>query len=113
MLGPEWKPDRARFVLTIDPATRFLLVQVDPGLPMAWRKEPYYSQLKRWSAAGLQNGRQVIVFNDRAATVILPNTDAVLGVLEPDDRVVISSHPLVGGGFAFSAHKQKASPAGT
>jgi hypothetical protein len=32
-MGPEWKPERSKMVLTLDPATRFMLVQVDPGAP--------------------------------------------------------------------------------
>jgi len=86
-MGPEWKPDRARFVLTLDPVTRFLLVQLDPAQPAAWKKEPYYSQFKRWSAAGLEQGRQVVVFHNRALTVVLPDRDVDLGVLEADERV--------------------------
>ena len=39
-------------VLTMDPATRWLFVQVDPGAAQAWRKEPYFGQLRRWAAAG-------------------------------------------------------------
>jgi hypothetical protein len=35
-LADEWKPERSKFVLTTDPATRNLLVQVDPGQPRAW-----------------------------------------------------------------------------
>ena len=109
-LGPEWKPDRARFVLTVDPATQFLLIQVDPALPTAWRKEPYYSQIRKWAVTGLGNGRQVVVFNNRAATVILPDKDVPLGTIEPGDRIVISSAPLLGGGFTYNAEKRKAQP---
>ena len=39
-LGPDWKPEKARFVLTMDAATRWLFVQADPGAAQAWRKEP-------------------------------------------------------------------------
>lgn len=40
-----------------DHETRWIFVQADPGAAQAWRKEPYYSQLKRWAAAG---NRQVV-----------------------------------------------------
>ena len=87
-LGPEWKPDRSKLVLSVDPATHFLLVQVDPGAPGAWRREPYYGQLKSWAAAGIGQGRQVIVFLNKSATVILPDRDVALGVMGPNDRIV-------------------------
>lgn len=86
-LGPEWKPERAKIVLSVDPATRFLFVQVDPGVPGAWRAEPYYRQLKQW-AAGAAERRHVVVFVNKSATVILPDRDVPLGPLGPGDRIV-------------------------
>ena len=87
-LGPEWKPEKAKLVLTVDPVTRFLLVQVDPGSPGAWRRDPYYGQLKNWAAAGIAQGRQVIVFLNKSATVVLPDRDVPLGIMGPNDRIV-------------------------
>ena len=48
-LGPEWKPEACRFVLATDPTRQALTVMVDPGMPLAWKREPYYSRLKRLS----------------------------------------------------------------
>lgn len=87
-LGPEWKPERSKFVLTIDAATHFLLIQLDPGAPAAWKAEPYYSQIKRWAAASVENGKHVVVFLNRSATVVLPNEDIALGVIQPGERIV-------------------------
>jgi hypothetical protein len=87
-LGPEWKPDRSKMVLTVDPATRFLLVQLDPGQPSAWKREPYYGQLKRWAASALNERRHVVVFLNKSATVVLPDRDVALGVIEPGERIV-------------------------
>jgi hypothetical protein len=87
-IGPEWKPERSKLVLTMNPVTRFLFVQVDPGSPAAWKKEPYYSQLKRWSEAALREKRHVVVFLNQVATVILPDRDVPVGPLGADDRLV-------------------------
>jgi len=87
-IGPEWKPDRSKLVLTMNPVTRFLLVQVDPGAPAAWKKEPYYGQLKRWSQAALAEKRHVVVFINKLATVILPDRDVPVGIVEAGDRLV-------------------------
>lgn len=89
-LGPEWKPEKARFVLTMDAATRWLFVQADPGAPQAWRKEPYYSQLKRWAAAG---NRPVIVFVRKLATALTPHGEAILGEIGADERLVLRELP--------------------
>ena len=75
-------------ILTVDAATNFLLVQVDPGTPNAWRSEPYYGHLKRWAAGAIASGRQVVVFLNKAATVVLPDRDVALGILGPNDRIV-------------------------
>lgn len=87
-LGPEWKPDRAKMVLSVDAATRFLFVQVDPGAPSAWRGEPYHRNLRQWATAALPQRRHVVVFLNRHATVILPDRDVAIGVLGPGDRIV-------------------------
>lgn len=89
-LGPEWKPDKARFVLTMDPTTRWLFVQVDPGAAQAWRKEPYYSQLRRWAATG---NRPVIVFVNQLATAVTASGDTALGQIAADERIVLRDLP--------------------
>ena len=88
-LGPEWKPDRAKMVLTVDPVTNFLFVQVDPGAPNVWRSQPYYAQIKQWASGAVARGRQVIVFHNKLATVVLPDRDVALGALGPSDRIVM------------------------
>ena len=87
-LGPEWKPDRAKMVLSLDPVSRHMNVQVDPGQPNAWRREPYYTQLKRWAASSLPQKRHVLVHLNKVTTVVLPDRDVNLGVFEPGDRMV-------------------------
>lgn len=89
-LGPDWKPDKARFVLTMDAATRWLFVQADPGAAQAWRKEPYYGQLKRWATAG---NRPVIVFVRKLATALTANGETVLGEIGADERLVLRDLP--------------------
>lgn len=87
-MGPEWKPERAKMVLSVDPDTHFLFVQVDPGAASAWKREPYHRQLKQWAAAAAGQRRHVVVFLNKHATVILPDRDVPLGVLNPGDRIV-------------------------
>lgn len=89
-IGPEWKPDQSKMVLTIEPASRFLLAQVDPGNPGAWKKEPYYAQLKRWAASAATQKRLVIVYVNQRAVVVLPDRDVDIGLVTPGDRVVMS-----------------------
>lgn len=92
-LGPEWKPEIARFVLSIYPGSNALAVSVDPGSPTAWRAEPYLSSLKRWAGAALAEGNPVLVFTGERATAILPDREIELGVLAPGDRVSVLRGP--------------------
>jgi hypothetical protein len=90
-LGPEWKPDRARFVLSTYPGGKgmVLAVTLDPGAPTAWRKEPYYGQIKEWAKAALLENSQVMVVNGNRVIVPLPGSDVDVGVLNPGDRIDI------------------------
>ena len=51
-----WKPDRSHIVLSIFPANGFIYAQVDPGSPQAWRKAPYYDDLRRMAQAVATSG---------------------------------------------------------
>ena len=86
-LGDDWKPEVSKFVFTIDPTSGFLQFQVDPGTPDAWRREPYYKQLKTWANEGLPRARCVLVFVNKAATIVLPDRELQLGDLHPQDRI--------------------------
>jgi len=87
-LGPQWKPDRAGFVLATEQGGARLIVYADPGKPAAWRTEPYYGQIKAWARAAVAQRRQVLVFVNSRATAVLPDREIELGALAPGDRVV-------------------------
>ena len=88
-LGEEWRPDVCKIVFTFDPTSGYLMFQVDPGSPDAWKKEPYYSQIKTWATEGLPRARGTLVFVNKAATLVLPDGDQQLGELGPQDRINI------------------------
>ncbi len=88
-LGPEWKPDHARFVMISPSGSEGLIVRVDPGAAGAWRKEPYYSQLKHWARSALLMNGYVMVLTGQRATVLLPSSDVDVGVLGDEDEIEI------------------------
>lgn len=88
-LPEEWKPERAKFVLSVFPATGFVYAQVDPGAPQAWRREPYLSGLTGLAAELLPQGRHVVVFVNREATLIMPTGPLPLGPMSPEDGFVV------------------------
>jgi hypothetical protein len=87
-MPPEWKPERCKFVLSVDANTQFLNVQVDPGSPNAWRAEPYLGQLRRWAAQLMPAERFVMIYVNKSATVLLPDREQTLGVLADGDRLM-------------------------
>jgi hypothetical protein len=50
-LGPEWKPDRSKIVLTPTPDSNGIAVRCDPGFPDAWRRDPYQNTISEWAEA--------------------------------------------------------------
>lgn len=90
-VGPEWQPLKSKMVVYVDAGGQRLGIHVDPSRPMAWREEPYYSQLKEWAVRGAQAKRQVIVYIKDRVIVLLPGKEVDLGVLARGDQVVVTS----------------------
>ena len=88
-MTPDWKPERSKMVLSIFPANGFIYVQVDPGSPSAWTKQPYHGQLRRLAETNLRDGRHVIVFVNDMATLIMPGQDLPLGRMKPTDGFAV------------------------
>lgn len=85
----QWKPDQAKMVATIHPLSRNIHVQVDPGLPSAWSRQPYHDHLRQWSRQNLPKGICVVVFVNELATLVLPDQDIALGPVTPDQSVSV------------------------
>ncbi len=75
-LTKEWRPDIAGFVIAANGMQLF--IDVDPETPDAWREQPYYAQLKRWSQRNRQNFLTVVVRTPTQSIVVFPETDIVL-----------------------------------
>jgi hypothetical protein len=81
-LGEEWRPDRCKLVMWTNRPGR-LIVDVDADFPNAWRREPYYAQLKAWSDRSRPDASEVLVRVKGRMIVVFPETDIDLG---PYDR---------------------------
>jgi hypothetical protein len=88
-LGPEWRPLSCKMVLIRRPHQILLLV--DPAHPAAWRQPPYYDTLKDWARAGVRARprQQVLVYNRDCITIVLPNKEVDLGVVEAGSRIMV------------------------
>jgi Fe-S-cluster containining protein len=107
-LGPEWKPEKSKIVLRVEPGGQSIAAHVDPSVQGAWQRSPYYEDLKRWSAEAVQNERQVCIWIGRRAIVILPDRDVDLGIVGTDE-VVVSTVRMTAGKPVHGAEKIKRS----
>lgn len=105
-LGPEWKPDKSKMYLSLELSGERLAAHVDPATPGAWLREPYYSDLKRWSVQAAQNETQVSVYIGRHAIVILPDRDVDLGIVG-EDELIVSTKEKRGDKIILGAEKIK------
>ncbi|HEX2764369.1 MAG TPA: hypothetical protein VHM92_11095 [Allosphingosinicella sp.] len=106
-LGPEWRPDRAKFALMVTP-TGHLAACVDPGFPTAWRQPAYYPALRRWACERADNPASswpgVDVWIGRRCILILPDGETDLGIVAADEEVRIERR-VTAAGQAYVATK--------
>lgn len=74
-LGEEWQPSRCGFVVHWAPSRLGLWVNVDLDHAGAWRKEPFYSQIKIWSEMVRHRTGIVAVTEGPRSFVIFPEQD--------------------------------------
>ena len=96
--GPEWKPDRSKIVITVGRDGNGLGFQCDPGFPEAWRKEPYYGQIKNLAAVAARHDGLISVNAGRHLTIVSPEREFALGEVGEQDEIVreYSSDRLIG-----------------
>ena len=90
-LGPEWKPETTKFVLFKTAGGRRLTAHVDPGNPNAWRRSPFYENLKAWAKEAAQKSPMhlVDVMIGEHVIVILPDRDVEIGVIPADEMITL------------------------
>jgi hypothetical protein len=66
-----------------------IAVHVDPSDPTAWRREPFFQQLKELANKAADNKQQVVVYVKNRVTVIFPNKEVDVGTMNPGDELVV------------------------
>jgi hypothetical protein len=96
--GDEWKPDRSKIVITVGKDGNSLAFLCDPGFPEAWRKEPYYSQIKGLAAIAVRHDGMISVRTGRNLIVVAPEGEFALGDVDVADELIreFSGSRLVG-----------------
>jgi hypothetical protein len=86
---------------------RRITAYVDPNRPDAWKKEPFYSTLKKWAKAAAPRGGQIVVCVDEHMFVLFPERNVDLGIVSPDHRIITGIRQTPAGFQldAYSVHK--------
>jgi hypothetical protein len=91
--GPDWKPEKSKFVVYLQANARNVQIAVDPSFANAWTRPPYYARIKKWAVDGAAEGRFVFVRIGMRMIALLPDREVDLGRVEPSDDIVVSRQP--------------------
>jgi len=86
LLDERWKPSKAKFVLTT--SEDGIELRCDPGFPEAWRREPYYTEVRNWAVAGEANDMTVVAMVGRRMTLVTGSREFDLGNVGTSERIV-------------------------
>lgn len=87
-LDERWKPSKARFLINFESAANRIVIHADPDRPDAWKRAPYYAQIKHWSHKMLMEGGYLMVWCGPEATIVMPWADKPLGRVNEDQYIL-------------------------
>jgi hypothetical protein len=87
-IGEHWKPLKSKMVVSRATNANWIVVYVDADRSDAWRKEPYYTDLKNWARAAVQKQAQVLVSQGRDMIVVTPDGETNLGEIRDDQMII-------------------------
>ena len=87
-LGEHWLPARSKLVVAFKPDGREIVVHVDPGVPNAWRAEPYCSEIRNMAGHAAE-AYTIFVQIGRRMIAVFPDREVDLGVVAEDERIAI------------------------
>ena len=85
-LDETWRPDQCRFIMRPGTANE-VVIDVDPDEPDAWKREPFYSQIKAWSVRRAPPHRMFIVRAGGRMAVVFPEGEVDLGPEQADEPI--------------------------
>ncbi|MEZ5995242.1 MAG: hypothetical protein R3C25_05765 [Hyphomonadaceae bacterium] len=84
-LDERWKPVNSKFVVAMDEVNRTIYIYADAH-GNAWRKEPSYSQIRKWAQRFWPLGGRVLVWG-REVIAVLPDREVNLGAMQEGQRI--------------------------
>lgn len=77
--GDEWRPDRAKFVMTEEPGTGRVFIVCETSAPGVWWRDPYYPMFKAYLALPGNERKQIVILTGKRLTVLVPQGEFDLG----------------------------------
>src|SRR5215467_3917968 len=74
-LGEEWKPGVCHMMITVEHQARRINVMCDEGHFDAWRREPYFTQIKTMALNMLRQRGHLIVWEGLDGIGVLPDRE--------------------------------------
>ena len=96
-LGEHWLPSRSKLVVAFKPDGMEIIIHVDPGVPNAWRAEPYHSQIRSMAINARGTACTIFVQIARRVIAVFPDRDVDLGIVADDERIAIREEAGPGG----------------
>jgi hypothetical protein len=93
-LGPEWKPEKAKFVMFPDRKNNEVFnIIVDQAFPDAWIRPPFLAAIKKWVMDGAALGRFAVVHVGARLIAVLPDRIVEMGSAKPDPVLLRERDP--------------------
>jgi hypothetical protein len=92
-LGEHWFPARSKMVVTTNAADNTITIFVDSTRLDAWRREPFFTQIRRWAADINARHGQCIVRQGSDTIVVLPHGAKNLGPVPDGHAIVVVRAP--------------------
>lgn len=103
-LGPHWFPADSHLMVILSPKERRVLIKVDPAFPDAWKRTPFYPELKLMAWKMMPDGFQIAVQTGERFVFILPDNDVDIGVIGPGEDIEVSRQ-MTPQGLQFGVRK--------
>jgi hypothetical protein len=76
--GEHWNPTRSKMVVATEESGRVWIL-VDPARPDAWRREPFYRDIKLWAKWAADARQQLLIHSAGRTIAVLPDQEVDLG----------------------------------
>lgn len=87
-LDERWRPSVSKIVVNFEIAHNRIAIHVDPDRPDAWRVEPFFGTIRKWSSTAERQGGTLAIWTGNRVTVVTPSLVRDLGPVRDDQFIL-------------------------